>query len=238
MPRQKKQEKNKKRRNKIIILAILFSILLYVTGTLTGLYANKIFAEQISQDLNEIQSQLDNSALDIKNIQIKQYYLDNFDADKCRFLDIYNDHQLKLIENFWSTLPTRMEEYEKNNKVTQDYIAIKREYIRFSLRYWLTLKNSNEECKNKEIIPILYFYTQDCQDCLQQSKEFDKFGETIKQINKTAIVFPIDADFEEDMVTILKEYYEIEIYPTTIINHQVIQGKIIDEQELRMANNI
>ncbi|MCF7865860.1 hypothetical protein K9L67_04310 [Candidatus Woesearchaeota archaeon] len=233
----KKQEKNQKRRNKIIILAILFSIVFYVAGTITGLYANKIFSEQISQDLDKIKSDLDNSALDIKNIQLKQYYIENFNEDECKFMKIYNENQLKLIENFWSTLPKRMEEYEKNNELTEDYIAIKREYARFSLRYWLTLKNYNENCQKEEITPVLYFYTKDCQNCLEQAKEFDKFRESLSTQNKTLLVFPIDGEFNEDMITILKQYYEIQSYPTTIIKKQVIQGKVIDKQEMRLAIN-
>ena len=55
---------------------------------------------------------------------------------------------------------------------------------------------------------------------------------------KTLFVFPIDANFAEDMVTILKEYYEIDSYPSTIIDNQVIKGKVIDKQQLKMAIEI
>lgn len=235
----KKQNQIKqKRRNKIITLTIVFSIILYVAGTITGLYANKIFTEQISKDLNQIKSELDNSALDIKNIQLKQYYIENFEKNSCEFIEIYNKHQLEMIEKFWSTLPLKLEEYEKNNELTQEYVAIKREYIRFSLRYWLTLKNYYVDCNQKTIMPILYFYSKDCESCLKQSSEFDKLKIDLNKENKTLIVFPIDGEFKEDLVIMLKEYYNIKEYPATIINHNIIRGKVITKEELIMAINI
>lgn len=235
----KAQKTNQKRRNRIIMLAILFSILLYVVGVLTGLIANKIFAEKISEDIQSIKSDLDTSALDIKNIQLKQYYLDNFEPEnKCKFMKIYNDHQMELIRDFWSTLPKRLEEYEKNNELTEEYITIKREYMRFSLRYWLTLTKYNEECGDSEIIPVLYFYTKDCPDCLAQAEEFDKFRISLEEKDVILPVFPIDADFKEDMITILKEYYEIDSVPSTIIKNQVIKGQVIDVEELEIALTI
>lgn len=238
MPKAKKQT-NQKKRNRIIILAIIFSIVLYVAGVLTGLIANMIFTEQISEDIQSIKTDLDSSALDIKNIQLKQYYADNFNPeDRCDFLKVYNNHQLDLIRDFWSILPKRLEEYENNNKLTDEYISIKREYIRFSLRYWLSLTKYNSECGSSEIVPVLYFYHKDCEECIQQSKEFDIFRTNLEEDGKTLIVFPIDEEFKEDMVSILKKYYKLDSYPSTIIKNQVIVGKVIDAEELELALNI
>jgi len=210
---------------------------------MSGLFANKILKnkvdsdlQEIDKDLQDIKSVIDTSALDIKNLMLQQTFLDNFEEENCRFLDIYTDHLYSQISSYWQVLPQRLEEHDKETRQTNEYIAIKREYIRLSLRFWLTAQKSHRECNNNEMIPILYFYSKDCENCVEQGVNFDMFSLEMQKQNKTILIFPIDGEFPEDTVFLLKRYYNISKYPTVIIDKNVIHGKVIDSKGLEMLS--
>ena len=137
------------------------------------------------------------------------------------------------LKSYWDILPKRLEEYEKSHNIlSSQYISLKREYIRLSLRIWLTSRNIYENCPNSTYFPILYFYSINCKYCIDQGVEFDIIKGYLKKNNITLLVFPIDADFEEDAIYFLKEYYNINSLPALIIKDKVYQGRLFKKEEL------
>lgn len=217
----------------IITVAVIVSIILYVAGVMTGLNANKLIEQQVDVEINDIKGILDNSALDLKSIQLQQYYIDNFpEEDRCRLLQTYTEHLYDQIHTFWDILPSRLEAYDGETQQSDEYIAIKREYIRLSLRFWLTTVNARDQCNNHDIIGILYFYAPDCAECLLQGEEFDQFQLLFKR-QKDIIIFPIDATFEDDTIFMLRKFYNITQYPAVIVDGTPIQGRVVTAQELQ-----
>lgn len=223
------------KQSSIIIVAIIVSIILYVAGVMTGLNANKLVEKQVKGEITDIKTLLDDSALDLKSIQLQQYYIDNFpQEDRCQLLDIYAGHLYDQINSFWQVLPSRLESYDQQTQQSPEYTALKREYIRLSLRFWLTTVNAREQCDNQDLIGILYFYTPECENCVAQGEAFDHFQLLLKR-QKNIIVFPIDATFEDDTVYMLKQFYNITSYPTVIINGKAVQGRVVSAKELQEA---
>lgn len=230
-----KSRSNQISKSTIIIIVIVLSIIMYLAGVFSGLYANTILKQEVDTELDELKAIMDVSSLDIKNLLLQQFFLDNFNVDdRCRFLGLYLHQQYGQLGYYWDKLPARLEEYEKEAIITDDYLALKREYIRLSLRVWLVASNNYLECGNQEFVPLLYFYNKDCSDCLAQGEEFDIFNRRMKGLNKTVIVFPIDSEFEDDLVFLMKEYYAITDYPATIIINEPYQGRVIDAVELQV----
>lgn len=219
-------------RGEFIVIAVVISVFLYTAGVISGLYANNILEKKVEVDLNDLKSFVDNSALDIKSIQLQQLYLDSLD-NKCEFQDLYINHLYDQLGSYWDILPSRLEEYDKIEQPSDDYIALKREYIRLSLRFWIIAKDNYEHCNNQDIIPVLYFYSKACDKCIDQGKEFDKFNMAMSKKDKRVVVFPIDSDFEDDTVFLLKEYYNITKFPATLVNNELIQGQVITSVSLR-----
>ncbi len=233
-----KKQKQMSKRGLIIFIAIV-AFTLYLTGVFSGIFANDLIEKKVNTEITEIKSTIDNSALDLKGVQLQQLFIDNFQAkDKCKLLDIYVNQLYPQLNFYWDVLPARLEEYDKKTKLTDEYISLKREYIRLSLRFWLMSTKNYNECYNQEFIPLLYFYSKDCKNCLDQGKEFDKFNKEMKNINRTVIVFPIDADFEEDTVFMLKQYYNIKTYPATVVDGRLIQDKILSSEDLKFILKI
>ncbi|MBD3209732.1 hypothetical protein GF367_04955 [Candidatus Woesearchaeota archaeon] len=220
------------KRGHIIITAIIVSIILYLAGVMTGLNANKVVEQQVEVDIDELKAVLDDSALDLKNIQLQQFFIDNFpETDRCALIDIYSEHLYDQISSYWQVLPQRLEAYDKHSRKSDDYVALKREYIRLSLRFWLTTMTSYNKCGDKDLIGILYFYTPGCDGCVRQGEAFDEFQLSLQQ-EKDIIIFPIDATFPDDTVTMLTTFYGITEYPATVLHGDVVQGEIVTAQQL------
>ncbi len=129
-------------------------------------------------------------------------------------------------------LPKRLEEYDKYAAESGEYMSLKREYIRLSLRFWLSAKNNYEACGNSKFIPILYFYSKDCNDCITQGEKFDEFNALMKKGNWTVLVFPIDGDFQEDTISLLKRFYNITKYPAVVINRKIREGQVLSSNDM------
>jgi hypothetical protein len=118
----------------IIILAVVLSLIMYFAGVFSGLFANKVVEEKVEDDVDFLKSYVDVSSVDLKNNFLLQLFLDNIDDD-CKFSNLYLNNLREQFEPYWDKLPSRLEAYEKDRqKFTDEYLSLKREYIRLSLR--------------------------------------------------------------------------------------------------------
>lgn len=217
-------------RRSIIALAVILSIIMYLAGVFSGLYANKIIEKKVEEDISFLRNYMDIASLDLKNMILLQLLMEQM-QDKCLFSEIYLSNLRNQLEPYWQKLPPRLETYDRSRKITPEYITLKREYVRLSLRIWLIAKKNNEEC-DSNLVPVLYFYSGDCQTCVKQGEIFDELNVKMKKINKSLVVFPIDKNFEDDSVYLLKKYYNITHVPTVVIGNKVITGKVISSDKM------
>ncbi len=169
----------KRRRTGIIVFAVILSIVLYLAGVFSGLYANKIFTEETKnniflfreetkQDLDLIENYLSFIDDDLKSLQLEQTFIESLtEKEKCEFSRISINELIKQFKFYWDRLPSRLEEYEKNNeKLPEEYLLLKEQYAHLSIRTWILAKNLQSKC-NIDLIHGLYFYSADCKDCVK-----------------------------------------------------------------------
>jgi len=217
-------------RKQILTIAIVLSLIMYLLGVFSGLFANKIMEQKVEEDIEFLKNYNDVASLDLKNMLLQQLLIDQLPND-CKSSNIYLENLRKQLDPYWQKLPARLEAYDKTGKITPEYISLKREYIRLSLRIWLLTRKSYEDC-NSDLVPILYFYDKDCQTCTRQGEIFDQLKIEMEDVNKSLVVFPIDQNFEDDNVYLLKEYYNITSVPSVIIKNKIISGDIISLNKL------
>jgi hypothetical protein len=120
------------------------------------------------------------------------------------------------------------EENNGNNEYTLRQKVILRRYTLDNLRYWLLAKESKQKC-NLDVVPILYFYTPDCPSCPNQGTILtyfkDLFGEKV-------LVFPINLELrtEEPLVEVMMSQFNIDEYPTLIVDNVKYEGVVKKEQ--------
>src|SRR3989338_7771691 len=232
----------------IILFAIFASVILYLAGVFSGLYANKILKEatekdisilkeKTSKDLVALQSYVDFLDVNLKSMQLEQTFRETLASEQmCSFSRISFNELLSQLGYYWDRLPYRIEEYEKYNKLSEDYKLLKQQYAHLSIRTWILARNQYEKC-SMNVTHGLYFYSADCKECVEQGEQLDKLNLKARASGKEMVMFPIDFYMGEPIASNLKKYYGINSSPAIIINDNVLQGRLFTAEELFSAQN-
>ena len=232
-----------KKRNYIILFAIIASIVLYLSGVLSGLYANKIVEKstakdisslklETSKDLDILQRYVNFLDTNLKNMQLEQTFTESLtEEEMCSFSIISINELFNQLSYYWDRLPYRIEEYERYNEPVEEYNLLKQQYAHLSIRTWIMARSQHEKC-NIDLVHGLYFYSADCEECIKQGEQLDKLNSMVTEAGREIVMFPIDFYLEQPIVNNLKEYYGINFTPAIIINDKVFQGRLFKADEL------
>lgn len=231
------------RRAFIVGAAVVISLALYLAGVWSGLYANRLLKRETNENILSLRAEtketmqfLENyvRVLDanLKNMQLEQVFTETLTHDDmCRFSAIIMDDLVQELGVYWSILPPRLEEYERNNILSEEYQTLKDQYTLLSIRAWILARDKYEKC-HTDLVPGLYFYSADCPACIQQGMELDKLKKVFADGGKDFIVFTIDSALTSPLVNHLKDYYNINSTPAVVIDDVVYQGRLFTEREL------
>ena len=242
-----KEEKSVKKRTGIIALAIFVSIILYLAGVFSGIYTNRLskeetqkdissFREETRQDIGNLREYIVFLDSNLKSMQLEQTFIETLSQDEmCSFLGISLEELVSQLNFYWSRLPFRLEEYERSNKPSEEYLLLKEQYTHLSIRTWLLAKKQYERC-GMNIVHGLYFYSADCGECVKQGEQIDRLSKMVSNAGSSMIMFPVDINSEESIIQNLKRYYGIRSTPAVIINDKVFQGRLFRAAELVPLN--
>lgn len=237
------------KRKYIVFFAIITSMILYLAGVFSGLYANKLVKEstqkdifdlktETSKDLELLQNYINFLDSSLKDMQLEQTFIETLnDEQRCIFSSISLNDLFSQLSYYWSKLPYRIEEYEKYNELSEEYKTLKKQYAHVSIRTWMLARSQYEKC-NINLIHGLYFYSADCEECVKQGEQLDALGKNVRQQGTEIIMFPIDFYLKEPIVENLKKYYDIKSTPAIVINDKVLQGRLFTASELFKAANL
>lgn len=203
----------------IITLAV-FSIGLFL-GSLMDNYRTQYFVRY-----NEIQK------LNIRSMQL-QFELNNIDTgyDQCRKTKSLFDFYLVELENNRE----RLNEYAKETKIKkEDFEILRREYVLSQINFWLLSQSIKENCPDyADFNTVLYFYSNNdvCPSCGDQSFNLDYYKIKLKT---NLLIFALDEQFgeQEPLINMLKDIYNINSYPTVVINNKVYD-ELLSQEELK-----
>ena len=215
---------------KYVILAAIMSLILYAAGVLSGLYASKIIKQQTEQDLDTIKLSMEGFRSNLENIQIQQNFFNVLsDNENCNYSQLAMDYMVDELSYFWQKLPYRLEEYEQTHIEDEDYKKIKREYSFLALKAWIIATQNYDSCSSN-LIPILYFYSSECKECITQGMYIDRLKQDLN--NRNVIAFAIDSSLNESSIELIKKYYHVTSSPELIISNEVLQGRAFNETEI------
>ncbi|MEM4259616.1 MAG: hypothetical protein QXG00_00110 [Candidatus Woesearchaeota archaeon] len=227
----KKQEYSN-RRISIIIVAIIVSIILYLAGVFSGLYANNILKKETEKEINMLQNYVNFLDINLKNMQLEEGFMATLGEEQmCNYSIIAFNNIFDQISYYWDKLPYRLEEYEKNRTLSPDYLMLKKQYTDLSIRMWLLAKSRYTKC-NASLVQGIYFYSSDCNNCIEQGEQLDELRRLVLKSNSDIIIIPIDYKINEPIINNIKSYYRIYSTPAIVINDKVLQGRVYTANEL------
>jgi glutaredoxin len=216
-------------KQRVYLLAILSSLLLYVVGVFTGAMILGYSDSKSSQELAGLQDEIRGYSQDLESIELEQLYLASGQSELgCKFILSSLNRVQSDLGYFWAKLPEKLEVFESENPTDESYENLKREYMKVSLKAWLLSLSVKEKC-GEDITPILYFYSRDCEPCIEQGSVLDQARE-----ERGILVYTIDLNLDSEAVTMVKDAYGIESAPTIIIGDKAYQGLVNLREIMRL----
>jgi glutaredoxin len=205
---------------RLIIIASVTTIILYFLGILTGYFVQVKILSRTQEELEKVREEFYDYSQNLENVQLEQLYLTTHQGElSCKILVSTIEEMNNNLAYFWSRLPSKLEVYEKYSEVQPEYLKLKRDYTLLSIRTWLLSLDVKEKC-GEEIIPALYFYSRDCDDCIEQSYVLDN----LKKNNPNFSAFIVDFNLDEPIVKIIKNVYNVTEVPSFVINERLYSG--------------
>ena len=197
---------------RLLLSALVISAILFSAGLYTGYSINK-------QTLGDIENDLRDVTAEIQTFQIQLLLIDVLGENaSCPLLnDVISDINRQSYE-----IGARLTSSGSEGQITDynEYTSLKKEYSRVLTVYWL-LSNKLKEACNLDASTIVYFYSRGCTECDNQGFILSYLK---NRMQEKLLVFALDSDIDEPSVKALKEYYNIETYPSLIINGRLYEG--------------
>lgn len=242
--------RRKKDLSTVIWIVIILSIFLYFLGVMSGIYAGKLFEKNAEENLNSLRSDTSENLKNLEqgtkeeidfikeSIKFMENSINSIQAaesfsnilpknDSCTFSKIALEKSLEELRTFWEVLPFRIEAYEKNANLSEEYLLLKKKYNFLSVTTWIASQKIAKDC-NENIISGLYFYSKDCKGCIEQGEELDNLQASLKD----PLFFTIDFSSEDPLIALIKEYYNITLVPAIVINDNVFQGDVTPSKKI------
>jgi len=195
----------------VLVFALIISTILFLSGVALGWLLNETKLGILEESLTETKG-------DIENFQLQILLLDNLGKNiTCPFLE----EQIKNLDKKAYELGSKLESLSKENTGNEDYIKAKSEYSRILVTYWSLAGKMKNLCGHENFVSVLYFFSKNCLTCDEQSFVLTHIKD---KLNEKFLVFTLDADFDEPVIKILKKYYNIEKYPTIILENNKLEG--------------
>ena len=198
------------------LTALIITALIFIVGILIGL---NLTNERIKSTENFARIQ----KADYDSLQLQYLYLQK---GSCPVLEKTLEQNIQDLE----AQRARLEDYVKDSDA-EEFKLIEREYTLSEIKYWLLAKQSKIDC-GSDAVSVLYFYSDaegQCKDCSAQGTILSFLKEQFKD---RLLVFSIDVNVEDPMLSILKKTKEVNDLPTLVIEEDSYSG-LLEQEKLK-----
>jgi len=211
-----KEKTIRKTSTKKYIFAFVLAVAIFLLGILLGSFL-------AGERVNYFQDFSDKQKLDYESLQLQLFYMSSMSnkSESCNTFSKILEQSLEDVGN----AQEKVEQYSKQyNK--PEYSILKREYSLAQIRYWILNEEVKKSCETNTI-SLLYFYSNDCNDCKTQETILLYLKDKFKQ---NLLIFSVDAGFtEEPIISLLKEKYNINTTPSIVIGDKTLSGIVTKE---------
>ncbi len=218
----------KKLGKKTYLISFFFTLIVYIAGIITGIFTERFITKKFilltKSEIERSKEKIKEIRRRMENLQLENFLLVTFGKNEtCKFLSLLLEQIEEELSTFWKKLPKRLEEYELKGSIPKEYEEVKRDYMLLSIRAWSISVSLKDRC-NKNLVPVLYFYSKKCEECIKQGEALDKFKLLAKSKGFIPMVFTVDAELEEPVIKVIKSVYNITEVPSILIENKVLRG--------------
>jgi hypothetical protein len=203
---------------KIIASAFIITVMLFSGGLFTGYYVSESALSVFDSDIKDITN-------DIDSFQLQFLFFDVLgESATCPLLE---DTMHKINKNSYE-MGNMIEEYTSGKTIldVNEYNELKKKYSNLLIGYWLLSKKMQDAC-GLSANTIVYFFTGDYSDYNTQGFVLTYLKNKYRE---NLLIFALDADIDEPSINALKDYFEISVYPSLIINGELYEGLHTSEE--------
>jgi hypothetical protein len=199
---------------KVYILAAVLSVVLYVAGIATGYNLQQEISSTFGGEIASIRS-------DIYLVEQELPLLSLRGEGSCTILyTLSSDVSSRL-----NLILDRIVELERRGVTGSEYDGLLKDYTSLTVRGWILDKDIKQSCLDTSV-PILYFYSVPCDDCIEQGMILDRLRE---KYGRKLPVFSLNSGIDQPAIKILTKSFNITRTPAMIIDSLVIQGSVTEE---------
>ncbi len=196
----------------ILVPALAITALIFFSGFFIGYNLN-------TEKLSVVESDIAAIAKNMQNLQLQFLLFDVLgERAACPLLSATLSEINVRSEKIGSRLELLSADYEA--KDYQNYMDMKKEYSRMLLGYWLLANKFKGAC-DSNVSTVVYFYARECDTCGDQGFVLTYLKMKYKE---GILIFALDADLDEPGIQTIKQYYNVTVYPTLVVNGDVHAG--------------
>jgi len=200
----------------VYAVAGVLSLTLFVGGFVTGYYLQTTTLNLVEGDISSIRS-------DLGKIQDEYILFSLGGNESCKVLPgLSNDIASRL-----RSVADELVRLENSGQTGKTFSDLKKDYASLSVRDWILKSNIKDNCQ-EDIVPILYYYSIPCPDCIEQGNILENLTDTYKH---KIVVFVLDSGLDIPLVQTLVKSHNITKTPAIVIGSDIYQG-IIERDEL------
>lgn len=206
-------------KNEKYLTSLFLTILVFAIGIIIGERVSSFQYKRITSEISE-------RSLDLESVLLQELLTEIVYKGNCKAIGKSIETSIKILDK----AKAKLDLLEKKKDFSLDYWRFKREYTQSLIRLYLITEKYSNEC-NENIVNILFFYVQNCDECYKQSIILDK---TQRSYEKNVYVYYIDVSLEdkEPLISTLRYIHEITIFPTIIMKNYKFEG-LADENKLK-----
>lgn len=184
------------------LLAAFITAFIFTSGLFLGLWWDELRTNKLREQIDEIT--VYSSALFIESQLLPKVECSSMEP---LLVDAVKDIS-RALEDYEAYLKSARIDFDRQR-------LLYRRYLLANVRYWMFAEKYKEKCRANYSI-VLFFFSHDCDPCAIMAERLTYLK---KKYGDRVLIFPINMHLakEDPVAHTLKEIYEVEEYPTVII---------------------
>ncbi len=200
------------------VAAFFITLTVFSIGFISGIIIDKVRSNYVSTVLSQQKVESD-------SIQLQYLYLttQNITQSCPAIKEILNSN----IKSLSKSLGRLVSYKDRAIYKTEDFVLTHRQYVLEEIKYWTLAGEIKRSC-NEDFVRVLFFLSEDCNDCDPQAFVLDYYK---KLLGDKFLVFTFDARLaeQEPLVKTLMVQFNITAYPAIVVENKKYEGLIENE---------